>query len=71
MRIGVVKEAWPGECRVAASPKNVQRLIKQGFDVQVEAGAGIAASFTDQAYEDAGASICDTRTAWGQSDVVI
>ena len=71
MKIGVVKEAWPGECRVAASPKNVQRLIKQGFEVQVESGAGIAASFTDQAYQDAGASICDTRAAWGQSDVVI
>ena len=71
MKIGVVKEAWPGECRVAASPKNVQRLIKQGFEVQVESGEGIAASFTDQAYQDAGASICDTRAAWGQSDVVI
>ncbi|MGB1071969.1 MAG: Re/Si-specific NAD(P)(+) transhydrogenase subunit alpha, partial [Planctomycetota bacterium] len=71
MKIGVVKEAWPGECRVAASPKNVQRLIKQGFEVQVESGAGVAASFTDQAYQDAGASICDTRAAWGQSDLVI
>ena len=71
MKIGVVKEAWPGECRVAASPKNVQRLIKQGFEVQVEAGAGHAATYTDQAYEAAGATICDTQTAWGQSDVVI
>ncbi len=71
MKIGVVKEAWPGECRVAASPKNVQRLIKQGFEVQVEAGAGLAATYTDQAYEAAGATICDTRAAWGQSDVVI
>ena len=71
MKIGVVKEAWPGECRVAASPKNVQRLIKQGFEVQVESGAGVAASFADDAYEAAGASVCDTRAAWGESDVVI
>ena len=71
MKIGVVKEAWPDECRVAASPKNVQRLIKQGFAVLVESGAGVNASFTDQAYVDAGATITETRSAWADVDIVI
>jgi hypothetical protein len=71
MKIGVVKEAWPDECRVAASPKNVQRLIKQGFAVFVESGAGVNASFTDQAYVDAGATISDVKSAWADVDIVI
>ena len=71
MKIGVVKEAWPDECRVAASPKNVQRLIKQGFSVFVESGAGVNASFTDQAYVDAGATISDAKSAWADVDIVI
>ena len=57
MRIGVPKETATGERRVALVPETVARL--DGIDVIVEAGAGAAASFTDDAYRDAGATIGD------------
>ncbi len=57
MRIGVTRESKPGETRVAATPKSVEQLIGLGYDVTVEAGAGEAASFTDEAYAAAGATI--------------
>ncbi len=72
MKIGVPREVWPGECRVAASPANVKRLQKLGFSVQVETGAGLAASFDDDSYRTAGAQIVDGAAAiWEQSDIVI
>jgi H+-translocating NAD(P) transhydrogenase subunit alpha len=55
--IGVIKEARPGETRVAATPATVEQLIKLGYDVVVEAGAGELSSFADQAYVEAGATI--------------
>jgi len=72
MKIGVPREVCPGECRVAASPANVKRLQKLGFSVQVETGAGLAASFDDDSYRKAGAQIVDGAAAiWEQSDIVI
>ena len=72
MKIGVPREVWPGEYRVAASPANVKRLQKLGFSVQVETGAGLAASFDDDSYRTAGAQIVDGAAAiWEQSDIVI
>lgn len=72
MKIGVPREIWPGECRVAASPANVKRLKKLGFSVAVEKGAGLSASFDDDSYRSAGAEVVeDTATVWGQSDLVI
>ena len=65
MLIGVLKEAHPGETRVAATPATVAALLKLGYDVVVEPDAGAAASFTDQAYVEAGASVgmcCRRRT---------
>ena len=50
MLIGVPRESRPGETRVAATPKTVEQLIGLGYDVLVESGAGVAASFTDEAY---------------------
>ena len=70
MRIGVPKETRPGETRVAATPKTVAQLIALGHDVHVESGAGALASFTDHAYEAAGASTASTGEVWG-SDVVV
>ena len=70
MRIGVPKETRPGETRVAATPKTVAQLIALGHDVQVESGAGALASFTDHAYEAAGASTASTSEVWG-SDVIV
>src|SRR6476661_1403109 len=67
MLIGVLTEARPGETRVAATPATVTQLLKLGYDVVVEPGAGVAASFTDEAYVEAGASIGSTAEA----DVVL
>ena len=58
MRLGVPKESTPGERRVALVPETVGRL-PDGVDVVVEADAGAAASFGDDDYREAGASIGD------------
>ena len=57
MRIAVVKESAPGERRVALVPDGVTRLVKGGHAVQIEAGAGASAGFTDAAYAAAGATV--------------
>ena len=57
MRIGVPKESKPGERRVAATPKTVEQIVKLGYDVSIESGAGVGASFDDAAYRAAGADI--------------
>jgi NAD(P) transhydrogenase subunit alpha len=66
MRVGVPKEAVPGERRVALVPESVGRL-GAGVEVVVEAGAGSAAGFSDESYTAAGAAIGD---AW-QAEVVV
>jgi NAD(P) transhydrogenase subunit alpha len=63
MRVAVLKESAPGERRVALVPDNVSRLVKSGHAVQVEAGAGAAAGFTDAAYAAAGATVRETASA--------
>lgn len=70
MQIGVPKETLTGETRVAASPSSVAQLIKLGFKVVVESQAGLLASFDDQAYINAGASIGSQQQAW-QCDIVL
>ncbi|WP_038913947.1 Re/Si-specific NAD(P)(+) transhydrogenase subunit alpha [Dickeya zeae] len=69
MRIGVPKERLANEARVAATPKTVEQLLKLGFEVAIERGAGKPASFDDSAYEQAGAIILDTAEIW-QSDIL-
>jgi NAD(P) transhydrogenase subunit alpha len=59
MRIGIPRERQPGETRVAATPNTVEQLIKLGYEVVVEGGAGALSSFTDEAYTAAGASLGD------------
>ena len=68
--VGVVRETAPGETRVAGTPATVAQLIKLGYRVAVETGAGEKSSFTDEAYAEAGAEVTDTATAWG-ADVVL
>ncbi|XP_028294130.1 NAD(P) transhydrogenase, mitochondrial [Gouania willdenowi] len=68
--VGVPKEVMQNERRVALSPAGVQALVKQGFKVQVESGAGNEAQFSDQQYRDAGATITDEKGALG-SDLVL
>ncbi|MGA1178858.1 MAG: Re/Si-specific NAD(P)(+) transhydrogenase subunit alpha [Burkholderiaceae bacterium] len=65
MRIGIPKESLSGETRVAASPETVKKLAGQGHTLIVAAGAGLAANFTDQAFQDAGAQIADQSAALG------
>ncbi|SET07936.1 Re/Si-specific NAD(P)(+) transhydrogenase subunit alpha [Thalassotalea agarivorans] len=69
MIIGIPKESLRGENRVAASPASVKALIKLGFDVQVQKGAGVKSSIADQDYADAGAKLATKKAVW-QSDVV-
>ena len=69
MRIGIPKESFTGETRVAASPKTVEQLKKLGFDVAIESGAGERASFTDELYITAGAIIVKDTDIW-QSDLI-
>ncbi|MCW2839247.1 MAG: Re/Si-specific transhydrogenase subunit alpha [Aeromicrobium sp.] len=67
--VGVVTESIPGETRVAATPETVGKLIGLGYRVVVESGAGAKASFTDEAYVEAGAEIRGTAETWG-ADIV-
>lgn len=60
MKAGVVRETHPGERRVALVPESVARINAKGVDFLVEAGAGAAAGFDDDAYRDAGAEIAAT-----------
>src|SRR5699024_9586075 len=69
MRLGVPKESRPGEPRVAATPKTGEQLIKLGYEVIVEPGAGSAAAYPAQGYVDAGARLGATAEVWA-SDVV-
>jgi NAD(P) transhydrogenase subunit alpha len=59
MRIGVLREAQAGETRVAATPNTVAQLVKLGYEIVVEPSAGALSSFSDAAYEAAGASAGD------------
>ncbi len=69
MLIGIPKEPYAGQKLVAASPDTVGKLIKLGYSVCVESGAGSAASYYDDQYEAAGASIVGREEVWG-SDII-
>jgi len=72
MRIGVPKEIYDGECRVATTPDVVAQLKKLGFDVAVESGAGEKASFSDDAYREAGCEVIDSASdLWSKSDLIL
>lgn len=71
MKIGIPRETHPGERRVAASPAAVTRYVKLGFEVTVEAGAGAGASYPDEKYVEAGATIVSGDDAFGLCDVVL
>jgi len=69
--IGVPKETFAGEKRVATVPEVVAKLVKLGFRVAVETGAGDAANFADETYRAAGAEVVPTAAAlWAKSDIV-
>ncbi len=69
--IGVPREVFPGEKRVATVPEVVEKLIKQGFRVAVETGAGDAAQISDEAYRAAGAELVpDRHTLWSTANII-
>ncbi|KAF9696750.1 hypothetical protein EKO04_005622 [Ascochyta lentis] len=72
LTIGVPKESYPGERRVAITPQNVKLLLKKGFSrILIERGAGAEAQFTDEAYEQAGAKTVDRRSVFSEADIML
>ena len=71
MKVGVVKETFPGEKRVSLVPSVLPKLDKAGLNVVVEKGAGYDAGFPDEAYASKGARLVDSRAeVFGECDVV-
>ena len=71
MKIAIPRERRPNETRVAATPETVKKLKALGFDIVIEAGAGIAAAYPDADYEAAGAIVAaDAASAYEQADIV-
>jgi len=72
MKIGIPREVFPNEKRVATTPDVAAQLQKLGFSVAIESGAGEPANFADSAYADAGVEIvADTRALWDSSDIIL
>jgi NAD(P) transhydrogenase subunit alpha len=59
VKVAVVKETQPGERRVALVPESCRKLVVAGYAVGIEAGAGAAAFFADDAYRRSGAAVAD------------
>jgi len=70
LTVGVPKEIFENEKRVALSPAGVQALIKQGFNAVVESGAGEASKFSDDHYREVGAKIQGTKEVLA-SDLIV
>src|SRR6185369_15288401 len=72
MKVGIPKEIYPHEARVAATPETVQKIIKLGFTVVVQAGAGDASALSDATYAEAGATIVpDAAALYAAADLVL
>ena len=71
MKIGAPKETMNSEARVALTPESAQRLQKLGYECFVEAGAGLAASLPDSAYEAVGVTVVGSAAElWSQADII-
>ncbi|MBU2571298.1 MAG: Re/Si-specific NAD(P)(+) transhydrogenase subunit alpha [Gammaproteobacteria bacterium] len=72
MKIGIPKEVHEGEKRVATTPEAAEKIIKLGFSVAVESGAGLGADISDEAYRNAGVEIIDgPEKIWQDCDLVM
>ena len=72
MIVGVPKEIYPGERRVALVPLVIPTLIKAGFEVVVEAGAGVAAGYPDAQFTEKGAKVLPDRAAvFSSADIIV
>ncbi|MES0879504.1 Re/Si-specific NAD(P)(+) transhydrogenase subunit alpha [Roseibium sp. SCP14] len=71
LKIGTPKETFPGEARVAMTPESAKQLQKLGYSCMIQSGAGKAAGFSDEAYQEAGVEIVKTApTLWKNADIV-
>ncbi len=72
LKIGIPKEIHAEERRVAATPETTEWLLKLGFTVALESGAGDSAHFSDEAYKEEGVEIIeDTKKLWAESDIIL
>lgn len=72
MKIGIPRETYPGERRVALIPMTLPALTKAGLEVVIEAGAGEPAGFPDSEYQEKGASIAaDRKSLFSDCDVIL
>lgn len=72
MKIGVPREIYAGEKRVATTPDVAAQLIKMGFSVALESNAGAAANYSDAAYEAVGCTVtAAVDEIWNESDIIL
>ena len=71
MKVGVPRETWPGEHRVALIPSAAAALKKTGLDVVVEQDAGLAAGFPSAAYEQGGATVASRDRVFSTADIIL
>jgi NAD(P) transhydrogenase subunit alpha len=72
MKIGIPKEIFEGERRVAATPSSVKKLTDLGYEVMIETGAGDAADYSDDTYKTAGATVIDdTKALWKDANIIL
>ncbi|KPN61930.1 NAD(P) transhydrogenase subunit alpha [Aliiroseovarius crassostreae] len=71
MKIGVPKEIFEGENRVAMTPESARMLQKLGYECLIETKAGLAAGFSDELYREAGVEIVKTAASlWKEADII-
>src|SRR5258708_20864818 len=71
MKVGIPRETWPGENRVALIPSAAAGLKKNGLDVVVEQDAGVAAGFPSSAYQQAGATVATRDAGFSTPDILL
>ena len=72
MKVGAPKETFPGENRVAMTPSSALDLQKLGHSCFIQSGAGLAAGFSDKAYEEAGVTVVTEESQlWNDAEVVV
>ena len=71
MRVGIPRETFPGETRVALVPAAIPPLVKSGLEVVVESGAGVAAGFPDAMYSAQGALLAPRPEVFKTADIIL
>ena len=72
MLVAIPRETNPHECRVAATPATVKKIIALGYDVVVASGCGERANFLDEEYASAGAKVeSEAQKIWAEGDIVL